>query len=227
MSGEGRKPGGRRRYLSYLAYLAPIAFILLAYGLIALTTQESNPFTIVTGTSMTPTIPPGSVAIISKVPFDQLQRGDVIVFVPFIVAANGGSCDTSAGSNLVQETFRPCFVIHRVYQIQDLNGQRIITTKGDNNPGPIDQYDTSINSSMYIGKVILIMPYVGYLTVAPYNEYAAAVLLVAIVVSSVPFKRKSSPPPAPEEAGGTSRQAPSSSPAPAGEGQVDGESSSS
>jgi signal peptidase I len=190
-SHQKKSRGGKRRYLSFLTALIPIALIIAAYGVIALTTQESNPFTIVTGISMTPTIPPGSVAVISKIPFDQLQKGDVIVFVPYVVETNGGSCSSSAGSNLVQESVGPpCFVIHRIFQIQNAGGQRIITTKGDDNAGPIDGYDTNINSSMYIGKVVLIMPYIGYLTVAPYNEYGVAVLVIAIVLSSLPFGKK-------------------------------------
>ncbi len=172
--------------MSYLIYLTPIVAILLSYFAISFVTQEPNPFTIVTGTSMTPTIPPGTVAVISKVPFDQLKVGDVIVFIPLVVEQNGGSCVSSAGSNLVYETSTPCFVIHRIVRIDNTSRGEIITTKGDNNPtsiGPPDSppVDVDINQSMYVGKVVLILPYVGYLTVSPYNEYAAAVILLALV----------------------------------------------
>gem|GEM_PF-2328433 len=184
--GRGRTSSNRRRYLSYLIYLTPIVAILLSYFAISFVTQEPNPFTIVTGTSMTPTIPPGTVAVISKVPFDQLKVGDVIVFIPLVVEQNGGSCVSSAGSNLVYETSTPCFVIHRIVRIDNTSRGEIITTKGDNNPtsiGPPDSppVDVDINQSMYVGKVVLILPYVGYLTVSPYNEYAAAVILLALV----------------------------------------------
>src|SRR5208283_2687970 len=147
-----RPKKSKLRHLRLLLYLVPILAIVIGYGGIILATGESYPFTIVLGHSMTPTILPGSVALIDKVPFNSLQVGDIIVFVPQIALME--SCDNAPVNSLDSESAVPCFVIHRIASVVDLNGTRIITTKGDDNSGPITFIDTNINSSMYIGKVI-------------------------------------------------------------------------
>ncbi|MGI0091458.1 MAG: S24 family peptidase [Nitrososphaerales archaeon] len=180
----------RLRHLRLLVYLLPILAIVTGYALIIVATQETYPFTIVTGTSMEPTIMPGSIAVIDRVPFNQLKQGDVIVFVPRVALMY--SCDGTPGSSLTSEAGTPCFIIHRILSIQtDPQGVKIITTKGDNNLGSIPNYDTGINSSMYIGKVVLQFPIAGYVTVSPYNEYIAFVILV-ILVSQLLYERKHS-----------------------------------
>ncbi len=190
MDNEKSEKPNKLSYLKYLVYLVPIVVILVGYGAITVVTAESNPFTIVTGTSMEPTILAGTVAVISKVPFDQLQRGDVIVFVPQVALQQ--PCDSSPGGSLTEETSVPCFVIHRIVSINtDSSGNTYLTTKGDNNEATLPGYDTHITSSMYIGKVVLQLPYVGYLTETPYNEYAAGLILFALI-SQLLWERKSS-----------------------------------
>jgi signal peptidase I len=95
------------RCFRYLLYLGPIIAIAGGYGLLALATQEASPFTVVTGTSMQPTILPGSVALIDKVPFSQLKKGDIIVFSP--QEAKLLPCDATPSSNLIEESSVPCF----------------------------------------------------------------------------------------------------------------------
>ena len=163
-----------------LIYLIPIFAIIAGYGAIIAVTQESYPFTIVTGTSMQPTIMPGTIALIDKTPFNQLKIGDIIVFTPQVALET--SCNDSPSSSLTSETPVPCYIIHRIVSIvTNSQGQRIITTKGDNNPASLEYYDTNIDSSMYIGQVVLQFPLVGYATVQPYNEYLAAIILLILV----------------------------------------------
>jgi signal peptidase I len=163
-----------------LIYLIPIFAIIAGYGVIIAVTQETFPFTIVTGTSMQPTIMPGTIAVIDRVPFNQLKVGDIIVFVPQIALET--SCNSSPSSSLTQETPVPCYIIHRIVSITtNSQGQRILETKGDNNPISLQGYDTDINSSMYVGQVVLQFPLLGYATVQPYNEYLALIILVALV----------------------------------------------
>jgi signal peptidase I len=169
------------RIVRILIYLIPIFAILACYGGIIVVTQENYPFTIVTGTSMQPTIMPGTIAMIDKTPFDQLKIGEVIVFIPQI--AVGTSCNSSPSSSLTSETPVPCYIIHRIVSITtNSEGQRVITTKGDNNPSSLEGYDTNIVSSMYIGQVVLQFPLLGYATVPPYNEYLALLILIVLAV---------------------------------------------
>lgn len=174
-----------------LVYLIPIFAILGIYGGIIVITHETYPFTIVTGTSMRPTIMPGTVAVIDRVPFDQLKNGDVIVFVPQI--ALEFKCDVAPpSSSLTSETQVPCYVIHRIVSITtNSQGQRIVQTKGDNNPGSIPNIDTDINSSMYVGQVVLQFPLLGYATVAPWNE-RLALLILAALIAQLYFDRRHS-----------------------------------
>lgn len=169
------------KVIRVLIYLIPIFAILAGYGVIIAVTQESYPFTIVTGTSMQPTIMPGTIAMIDRTPFNQLKVGDIIVFTPQV--ALDTSCNSSPSSSLTQETPIPCYIIHRIVSITtNSQGQKILTTKGDNNQYSIlDGYDNDINSSMYIGRVILQFPLLGYATVPPYNYYLAAIILFVLV----------------------------------------------
>lgn len=179
-----------RSPLRILVYLIPVFAILATYGGIIAVTRETYPFTIVTGTSMQPTILPGTVAVIDKVPFNQLKVGDVIVFVPQIALEL--SCNSAPSSSLTSETQVPCYIIHRVVSITtNSQGQRVITTKGDNNLVSIPSYDTGINSTMYVGEVVLQFPLVGYATVAPYNEYLALLIFV-VLIAQLLYDRRSS-----------------------------------
>jgi signal peptidase I len=182
----------RLRYFRVLIYFIPVFAIIAGYGVLILATQENYPFTIVTGTSMQPSILPGSVALIAKVPFNQLQKGDIIVFTPRIALEE--QCDSSPASSLTGEVGVPCYVIHRIVDIQtNAQGQRILTTKGDNNPGSISSppIDVDIDQSMYIGKVILQFPLAGYVTEPPYNEYLALVIFAALIAELL-FERRQS-----------------------------------
>ena len=163
--------------------------IVGGYGLLTIVTQESYPFTIVTGTSMQPTILPGSVALIAKIPFNQLRTGNVIVFAPQL--SEMFPCDSTPSSSLVSETEVPCFVIHRIVNINVDSGNEIITTKGDANPDSIPLIDTNISQSMYIGKVVLQFPLAGYVTETPYNEYVALIIFGALI-GELYFERKQS-----------------------------------
>ncbi|HEX9318920.1 MAG TPA: signal peptidase I [Nitrososphaeraceae archaeon] len=80
------------------------------------------------------------VAVDTKVPFEKLRMGDIIAF------------NRPTGANKV--------IIHRVVEIQiDSTGQRVITTKGDANPSPIEGTDFPIRKLDYIGKVSCISNY--------------------------------------------------------------------
>jgi len=174
--------------LRILTYFIPIVVIIACYGIIVVVTSESDPFTIVTGISMQPTILPGTIALISNVPFDQLKQGDVIVFEPQV--ATEQPCESSPGTSLMTDVAVPCYVIHRIVKIQtENNGERIVTTKGDNNPGPITDIDTNVTRSRYIGEVVLQFPLLGYLTEQPYNEIIAAVIFT-LLIAEIIFERR-------------------------------------
>ena len=184
----------KRHYLGYLLYLVPIAIILLSYGAIAVATGESEPFTIVSGPSMQPTILPGSIAVITRIPFQNLQVGDIIVFQPLIALLPGSSCQSGATPTLVTDAAVPCYVIHRIVEItRNAQGQIVtVRTKGDDNTASIRDVDFPINASMYVGKVVLQFPIAGYITQYPYNVTIAALILFALF-GEIYFERRNEP----------------------------------
>jgi signal peptidase I len=197
----------RKKYVGYLFYLVPIAIILIAYVVIIAATDEPEPFTIVSGPSMRPTILPGSIAMITKTPFNQLKVGDVIVFTPMIARENPSACQSGAPPTLASDANIPCFVIHRIVEISYQAGTEILTTSGDNNgrqtfpcnsgaPRSIQGVDCDINSTMYVGRVILQLPLAGYATQSPYNFYIIALIVIALVADLYFERGQSQSPPA-------------------------------
>jgi signal peptidase I len=184
---DGR--ASRHTYLGYLVYLIPIALIIIGYFALIYVTNESSPFTIVMGTSMQPTILPGSIAMLYRVPFNQLKNGDIIVFTPAI--AERTQCDSQGGGSFVQEASVPCFVIHRIVKITtNRAGQEVITTKGDNNPGSYQGIDHPVLESQYVGMVVLQFPLAGYFTLQPYNYILAGILIFFFLLEFVRERRK-------------------------------------
>jgi signal peptidase I len=89
--------------------------------------------------SMEPYFYPDDMLLVSNsTSFNDLSIGDVVVFE--------------------KPADIPVSIIARIIDIQtDSGGQRIITTRGDNNPSPIPGTDFPIKKDNYIGKVISVI----------------------------------------------------------------------
>lgn len=94
------------------------------------------------GGSMGSTAPMGSVAFIEDVRAESLQVGDVIVFRP-----------PSTG-----KPRQP--LMHRIISIEEVDGQRVISTKGDANQSA-DPWQLRLTGEG--GRLVYTVPYVGYL----------------------------------------------------------------
>jgi len=159
-----------RKEIKYLIIIvAGIAIIFLgvrfAFG-------EPNPFYVVASGSMIPNLNINDFVIVShNIPFDNLKVGDIIVFRTYYPNPDTGQ----------QE-----IIVHRVAQIvtDPDNGQRIIRTKGDANPGSIPQLDYPIFQQNYIGKVVYVIPQLGVITDAlrpPTNYILIGLILVVLI----------------------------------------------
>ena len=113
-------------------------------------------FVVVSG-SMEPTIATGSIAIAVPVPSRDLQIGDVIAFSPS------------------SEAVLP--IIHRIVKIEERDGTRYFTTRGDANTGD----DAQLALPPTGLRVIKAIPFVGYAT------YYAAQPLGTLVLVWVPL----------------------------------------
>jgi len=103
--------------------------------------QGSTHYLIVLSGSMSPTIEPGDIVISTHVKPDEIEKGDIITFKD-------------------QNNPKNC-ITHRVVNIvKDDDGNIYFRTKGDAN----DEPDINIvPSSMLVGKVVVTIPYLGYL----------------------------------------------------------------
>jgi len=93
------------------------------------------------GGSMGSTAPLGSVAFIEDVPPESVHVGDVIVFRP-----------PSTG-----KPRQP--LMHRIISIEEVDGQRVLRTKGDANESA-DPWQLGLSGEG--GRLVCVVPYVGY-----------------------------------------------------------------
>jgi signal peptidase len=128
-----------------------------------------NPFYVVSSESMVPVLKVNDVLVVRDgSTWDNLKVGDIIVF------------NQPDGEGKV--------IVHRVAEIAtDDNGQKVIRTKGDANPGSIPGTDYPITKTDYIGKVVYVLPGVGYVTkiISPPVNY----IIIAIILAILFFNR--------------------------------------
>ncbi len=95
--------------------------------------------TLLSGPSMNPTLWAGDIVIVKEVPVEEIAVGDIIKFW--------------------QEGR---YVIHRVIRIEQTEAGVVITTQGDNVNAP----DFPVTEEYIKGKVVLVLPKVGYVSIA-------------------------------------------------------------
>lgn len=111
--------------------------------------MTENPFYVIPSESMIPTLNVGDVVVIRNSPgfaFQDVKVDDIIVF----------HTDDGGGRTIV----------HRVVEIYSDSdtGERLLKTKGDNNPISYDHFDYPIKKADYYGKVIAVIPKIGLLS---------------------------------------------------------------
>ena len=132
-----------------------------------------NPFYVVSSGSMIPNLNIFDVIIVQgNVPFEKVNIGDIIVF------------------NRPQ--IHDKVIVHRVAEILN-DDPRIVRTKGDNNPGSIPGTDFPITKQDYIGKVVYVVPQIGYVTriLTPPINYIIIAVIVGIMLVKQLGKSKS------------------------------------
>ena len=166
-----------RKEIKYVIIIAiGITVILLgiwfAFGV-------SNPVYVVASGSMIPNLNINDFVIVShNVPFSSLNVGDIIVFKTYGTDESG----------------QHVIIVHRVTEIvtDPSNGQKVIRTKGDANPGSIPGVDYPIFQPLYIGKVVYVIPKLGVITAVlrPPTNY---ILIGGILIVLIYYLRKKRP----------------------------------
>ena len=134
-----------------------------------------NPFYVVSSGSMIPNLNIFDVIVVQgNVPFDHVKIGDIIVF------------NRPSGHDKV--------IVHRVAEILSKDPLEI-RTKGDANPGSIAGTDFPITKGDYIGKVVYVIPQIGYVTriLTPPINYIIIAVIVGIMIVKQLGKSKSQP----------------------------------
>jgi signal peptidase len=132
-----------------------------------------NPFYVVSSGSMVPNLNVFDVIVVNgNVAFDHLKIGDIIVF------------NRPATHDKV--------IVHRVAEFLNKD-PLIIRTKGDANPGSIPGTDFPISKEDYIGKVVYVIPQIGYVTriLTPPINYVIIAVIIGIMVVKQFGKSKS------------------------------------
>ena len=121
--------------------------------------QGSMHFLIVLSGSIAPELNPGDIVVSAYINPEEIKINDVITFTS---ADNPKNCIT-----------------HRVINITNENGSIGFQTKGDANEDPDQRI---AQSSELIGKVVLVIPYIGYL---PHFAQSPLCFITLIIIPGV------------------------------------------
>ncbi len=137
------RPGHRRARRASEGSLAGwIVTTIVAVGIIwfAVGLFPVQPVVVISG-SMRPALDVGDVVIVVKVPVEDIEPGDIIQFRE----AEGIA------------------TVHRVVEVQEVEGNTVFVTKGDDNSAPDPE---PVLSDNVVGKVIFNVPKVGWAAIA-------------------------------------------------------------
>ena len=159
---ESKLPGAVKDIAIIVAGVA-IVWIVLHFIL-----DTGNPFYVVSSGSMIPTLNVDDVLVVRNGgSFDGLKLGDIIVF------------HRPQGDDKV--------IVHRVAEVQvNMQGDRVIRTKGDANPSSIPGTDFPIRKNDYIGKVVFVIPGAGLVTKIfspPVNYIIIGLILIILFMN--------------------------------------------
>ena len=132
-----------------------------------------NPFYVVSSGSMYPELAMYDIIVISgHIPFDDVKIGDIIVF------------DRPKDHDRV--------IVHREVAVVD-DDPKTLRTKGDNNQNSMVGTDYPITNEEYIGKVVYVVPQVGFITKIlqpPINYIIIAVIIGVMIIRQISKNKK-------------------------------------
>ena len=116
--------------------------VVLIWFAVKVVFNVDNPFYVVSSGSMIPVLNVGDILVVKDGnTFNSLKVGDIIVF------------NRPQGGDRV--------IVHRIIEVNDRFGEKVIVTKGDANDGIIPGTDFPIREKDYIGSVAYTVPKVG------------------------------------------------------------------
>lgn len=156
-----------------LAFLLSILFFIVYIDV-------DTPIIIVSGSSMRPTLSPGDLVLVSNVPINELNVGDIIVYKSYDSLYN----KTSNKSDLINPN--EVLVIHRVINItRDNNNFIFLTTRGDNN---FSNDTKPVTESNYVGKVYFVIPRLGSIITLFKEPVVIAIIIIVTIISYLYYR---------------------------------------
>lgn len=155
-----------RRIASALGLLA-LVLAVATMGLVAVpqVIGAEHSYTVLSS-SMSPTIHAGDVIVVNDVPASQIEKGDIITFVP-----PGGA--EGSGANRIT---------HRVHEVVIQNGEQHYRTKGDALESP-DSW--LVSPENVVGVVWFSIPFLGHFVELVNTQMGLVVFVVAAVLLGV------------------------------------------
>ena len=146
--------------------------VVLIWFAVKVVFNVDNPFYVVSSGSMIPVLNVGDILIVKDGnTFNSLKVGDIIVF------------NRPQGGDRV--------IVHRIIEMSDRFGEKVIVTKGDANDGIIPGTDFPIREKDYIGTVAYTVPKIGlvlkYLN-PPVNYIIIAGIIGILIYTNVKKK---------------------------------------
>ena len=151
-----------------IAYVILLVIIALVLGAPLIAGTSSYPLTIVTGTSMLPTLENGDVVYYTGI---DASKGTIPVGTIIVFAQN----QTGPLAFLT----RPV-VIHRIISTEFKDGQIVYKTQGDNNDQPDSGY---VTQEKILGKVAFVIPKLGLVFDFAKSPQGLAVIISIIIIA--------------------------------------------
>ena len=156
----------RKKYIERAKKVIDVIIIILLYNIILVFISCLNKIDdvsifgykayIITTDSMKPSINSGDVSIVRNTKEDNIETGDVITF--------------KQGDKVIT---------HRITNIEEQDGKKVYTTKGDNNNLEDDE---KVEYSQIEGKNVLTIPKLGYIINALENQVVFLFIVLILLV---------------------------------------------
>jgi len=154
-----------------IIFVLGILISISIYHYLQVESDNPLPFFVISSDTMLPTLKINDIITIGDVHmFNNTKVGDIIVF------------KKPAGEDRI--------IVHRVSEITNENGKRVIITKGDASPVSIPGVDFPIYENNFIGRVKIVIPQIGLLLAPPINYVLLASMISAIVIVIFFYGRK-------------------------------------
>ena len=137
--------------------LIVVGVTLSSYGIFTIAMGTTTPLVVVESKSMIPNLDVGHLLILQARAPDEINLNDVIVFNAY---------------------YHDKPIVHRVVEIQNVDGEYRYFTRGDNNT--LRDPDYRVYEDI-IGVVVFAIPYIGYVTLFLHQPYGLPIVLVIFI----------------------------------------------